>query len=78
MQTGEIQRHGDTYYRYRPDLGLYSKRKEKWKAMYLWAVEQFGDPSLCDTIPPRRWYANDLQFNFLHEEDRMYMILRWE
>lgn len=78
MQTGKIYRHGDTYHWYQPTLGQYSERRAKWKDMYLWAVATFGDPNFCDTIPPRKWYAAEQQFNFLHEEDRMYMIMRWE
>ncbi len=80
MQTGEMQRHGDTYYWYAPDVTAwsYKTRRSKWKEHYMWAIEQFGDPHLCDTIPARRWFAVDHRFNFLNAEDRMLMIMRWE
>ena len=77
MTHGEMQRHGDTYYWYKPNLGDYREQRAKWKEMYLWAVANFGNPHYCATIPPRKWYAADQQFNFLTEEDRMYMIMRW-
>ena len=78
MTHGELQRHGDTYYWYKPNLGDYIKRRAQWKEMYLWAVDNFGEPGYYSTIPKsRRWYAAEEQFNFLKEEDRMYMIMRW-
>ena len=77
MTHGEMQRHGDTYYWYKPKLESREYRA-KWKEMYFWAVDNFGDPHHYDTIPPRKWYAAEQQFNFLKVEDRMLMILRWE